>query len=151
MSTSNWSCYILVLHVSSELRIASGKFVATLRPGFYFYVGSGKKPGVLLARLIRHMSKSKRIRWHIDLLTINPHVEIKGFYLINSSSTDCESSISQILAGNLEFIKGFGSTDKPRDKSHLFICDGNLEDCLQHVYSMIENAPFIGEIVYASF
>lgn len=150
MLINHWNCYVLVLHLLKNVNIRLSKHAVTLDPGLYFYVGSSRRPGIVFARLTRHLSKSKRIHWHIDQLTTSPYVEIKGFYLIDSSSTNCESLISHLLAGNLSFIKGFGSTDKPRDKSHLFTCNNTLEECLHYVYNIIENSPSINGLLYVA-
>ncbi|MEM0059330.1 MAG: GIY-YIG nuclease family protein [Desulfurococcaceae archaeon] len=147
---SNWDCYILVLQVNRLIEVHLRGLKITLNPGMYFYVGSGKGAGGALARLIRHLSGDKQMHWHIDQLTSNKHVEIKGFYLVRSGLCDCESSISQGLINYMDYVEGFGSTDKPRDKSHLFKCMSELEVCLHRVYMIIENDQCLVEATYAS-
>lgn len=119
-----------------------------LSPGLYFYVGSAKSSGGALARIIRHISLTKRIRWHVDYLTTSKSSNILGFYLINSRCPDCEKEIFKTLINKYNYIPDFGSTDKPGDLSHLFMCNKTNTECIAEVYSILEQSECILEQVY---
>ncbi|MDH7488297.1 MAG: GIY-YIG nuclease family protein [Anaerolineae bacterium] len=61
--------YLLVLHLPQARSVdvgALGKF--HFPAGWYVYVGSAHGPGGLGARLRRHRSQQKALRWHVDYL-----------------------------------------------------------------------------------
>ena len=61
--------YVLFLRFSSPFEGEVGSLgIVRLEPGEYCYIGSAM--GGLDQRLRRHLSKEKRIRWHIDRLTL---------------------------------------------------------------------------------
>ena len=81
--------------------------------GEYVYTGSGKRN--LGQRLSRHLSRSKRLRWHIDYLLSDPGVHVIGFSL----SEDPECVINQRTTGEIVVLR-FGATDcRNGCRSHL--------------------------------
>jgi len=84
--------------------------------GLYAYVGSGKGPGGIIARVLRHKSKSKRLWWHIDYLTTNPYVRIVKVFTTNCS----ESLVAEVLSKHFSYIPKIGSSDDLKAPSHLF-------------------------------
>ena len=102
------------------------------KKGRYVYVGSAKGPGGIKARIKRHLSKNKRLWWHIDYFTVNPSVVIEAIIIINKCG---EKQVAQGLINKLpSYIKGFGSSDDKLVKSHLFMC--NNED---NLYEILRN------------
>jgi len=97
-------------------------------PGEYLYIGSGKKH--LLARIKRHLKKTKTVRWHIDYLTTNPHVEIIKIFVSELDELGLVQKILDKLSDHIISVKGFGATDSIFD-SHLFYSPISLEDYLQ--------------------
>ncbi|MCB1757378.1 MAG: GIY-YIG nuclease family protein, partial [Gammaproteobacteria bacterium] len=66
---SDKGTYLLMLESRGHLMIEVGKRGAmALEPGFYLYVGSAFGPGGIKARVGRHLSADKPLRWHIDYL-----------------------------------------------------------------------------------
>ena len=58
-------CYSLVINLKQRKKIRVGKRgEAEFQPGLYVYTGSAM--GGLRARLLRHLSDTKKMRWHID-------------------------------------------------------------------------------------
>ncbi|MEM2304268.1 MAG: GIY-YIG nuclease family protein [Candidatus Methanomethylicia archaeon] len=115
--------YILVMEVASDFNIKIGCLGKhELKEGIYMYVGSARGPGGLKARIYRHLRLNKRIRWHIDYLTVNPKVKIKAvFYL--KSKTLLETIVARRLLSSNFFegvIKGFGCTDRKNSYTHLY-------------------------------
>ena len=145
---SGWNTYILVIKVGEQVELSIRGRVVGVEPGLYLYVGSAKGRGGALPRIVRHISRVKKKRWHIDYLTMERRVNILGFFLIQSIRGDCESTLSRLLAMEYPYIPGFGSSDKPSDPSHLFICRSGVLDCIIGVYSIVEKADCAGELVF---
>ena len=126
--------YALILAVSKVLIIDTrGGKRFSLDPGLYVYVGSARGPGGLLARIKRHLRRNKRLFWHIDYLTTHESVRIVAVYSLVDMiepHKDYESLLSVRLSELLKPIEGFGASDKPRDKTHLYRCGGELDECL---------------------
>ncbi len=77
------------------------------------YTGSAKRN--LDARLRRHLSDTKKLRWHIDYLLQHPHAEIVRI----ETSTLSECRWNQQLQGSIP-KPGFGASDcKKHCGSHL--------------------------------
>lgn len=106
--------YALLVALDKPLCVRAGAKRATLAPGRYIYCGSAKGPGGLRARLARHMRRDKRVRWHIDQLTIVGTVF--GAWVFPDRS-ECETNGA--LAALPTPIEGFGSSDCRRCRSHL--------------------------------
>ncbi len=103
--------YLLIFEVPNSFKIRSWY----LERGLYCYVGSAWGSGGLRARLLRHFSKTKRLRWHIDyvLQHSNP---ICAVIFINK---DEDYAYEYALQHCEPYIKGFGSTDT-KHLTHLF-------------------------------
>lgn len=82
------------------------------KKGYYIYVGSAKNN--LCKRIKRHLSKDKKIFWHIDYFLKNAKIE-KVFV---GRKKECD--ISKILLKySKAYVEGFGSSDC-KCVSHLF-------------------------------
>ncbi|MCD6449294.1 MAG: DUF123 domain-containing protein [Thermotogaceae bacterium] len=108
----NKGSYILILKLEREVEILRPK-KTVLRPGYYVYVGSAMNS--LTGRVKRHLSKSKKIHWHIDQLTVQS--KIIGVYMF--VGLKIEETLSEFFSRYLENIDGFGSSDL-RTSSNLF-------------------------------
>ncbi len=85
--------------------------------GHYVYTGSARRN--LAARIARHLSDSKKLRWHIDYLLAHPEVEI----LRMETSAIPECRWNQQVAGQIP-VPGFGASDCRRHcGSHLKYID----------------------------
>ena len=114
-NTPMTGAYILILFNPRKQLIKVGKLgKIDFLKGYYFYIGSGMQN--LEKRVLRHQSKHKKNKWHIDYLT-------KKFKFIDAklfpSSKRLECQIAKILGKNLMMIKDFGCSDC-RCQSHLF-------------------------------
>ncbi|MEM4481946.1 MAG: DUF123 domain-containing protein [Desulfurococcaceae archaeon] len=145
---NHWDCYILVLKVKSHIEILLANKIVKVIPNLYLYVGSSKGPGGALARISRHLSKEKSLKWHIDALTANYCVEILGCLLIKSKCSDCEVEIAKQLALNFNYIPKFGCTDKSISVSHLFQCSDLPEQCIYRAYNLAEENSCTEDMVY---
>ncbi|MDR0309224.1 MAG: GIY-YIG nuclease family protein [Candidatus Methanoplasma sp.] len=118
--------YILILDMpETQVRIgALGIF--DIKEGSYCYVGSAMNG--LDQRIGRHLSKEKKIRWHIDHLTkLCSHIEA-----YESSQTLAECEIGRIVrqSGGSDAVKGFGCSDC-KCQTHLFILDSDSKEKLR--------------------
>ena len=86
-----------------------------LAPGRYLYCGSAKGPGGLKARLSRHWSPDKTVRWHVDQLTLSGHV--MGAWIVPDGD---ECALARQLMDFPIPLPGFGSSDCITCRSHLF-------------------------------
>jgi Uri superfamily endonuclease len=101
--------YILGVEINQDIQISVGKLGKIgFYKGFYLYVGSAKDR--LSTRLARHLSRDKRLFWHIDYLLASPAVCIKKIW-INGNKSEC--SVVRLINRNVksQIIRGFGSSD----------------------------------------
>ena len=119
--------YLLCIDVKDDRKIAVGS-LGTLhfKEGTYLYIGSGGRN--LTARIDRHMRDDKKIRWHIDYLLKDPHVNISRVYLRKGSRED-ECETARNLSTSFKEIPGFGSSDC-KCPSHLFFADGDFTNII---------------------
>ncbi|MDJ0762222.1 MAG: GIY-YIG nuclease family protein [Myxococcota bacterium] len=113
--------YALHISVAQQIAIQIGKLGRfSFPPGHYVYVGSAKRN--MDARIARHKSSKKKLRWHIDYLLNSPHAKIVEVIL--SEKGECE--LNQSIKGDV-IVKGFGSSDcQSRCKSHLKFVSSSL-------------------------
>ena len=104
--------YVLFIHLGKNQKITVGS-MGTLffKKGVYAYVGSGKKG--LMKRIMRHIKREKKKRWHIDYLLEKGEV----FLVKLTSLSECE--MARRFMENFPSVKGFGSSDC-KCTSHLF-------------------------------
>ena len=114
-------CYILFIRFKKEILIKIGALgTHQILKGVYAYVGSAKGPGGLEARVGRHFKKNKRVKWHIDYLTVRPECFLEGVVMIESETLK-ERELVELLEniGGTHTIKGFGNSDDKSTVSHL--------------------------------
>ena len=115
--------YALILKCGRDATIRAGsRLSVSVRSGeILVYVGSALGPGGLRARVGRHLRRDKRVRWHIDYLTVNDAISIGLVILCPSDTRGGEACIAGECASRLiPGPKGFGSSDDPRNPTHLF-------------------------------
>lgn len=101
--------YVLFLHIPCDTIVNVGSIgPIPFQEGYYCYVGSAM--GGLDQRINRHISKEKRLRWHIDYLTTASD-DVYAF----ESSGDCisECDLAKLLSdnGSTPAVEGFGCSD----------------------------------------
>ena len=89
----------------------------TLQQGLYLYAGSAKGPGGLKARIARHLRPDKKIRWHIDQLTVHAkHMHAWGW----QQGQECDLIALLLQTGTVSIpVPRFGSSDCTSCPSHL--------------------------------
>lgn len=114
--------YQLIIGLPSGGNIRVGRHgVFRFPAGVYVYTGSAKAS--LEARILRHVRKEKRVRWHIDYLL--RHAEILEVKRYNGRLSECELNLKvEKLHGSRAVVRGFGSSDCSCN-AHLFYFDRN--------------------------
>ena len=111
--------YALALHVAAPLTIRHRDSDLPLEQAWYVYVGSARGPGGLRARLVRHMRHDKRLRWHVDALTLAAS-ECIAFAVPGGSK--CNLATRLVASGGFAHaVPGFGSSDCRTCPSHLLV------------------------------
>jgi len=125
------------LEITNEKTIKIGSLGRkTFAKGLYAYIGSAKGPGGVKARLCRHLKGKGKTHWHIDYL--RKHA-IPVAYSYSCKQTEYETV--KKCGEKLEpVIEGFGASDDPKNKSHLFKCPENLLKCIEIINKCVGNA-----------
>ncbi len=113
--------YILVMDIP-DIGIYVGSLgMLNFSKGAYCYVGSAMNG--LDQRIGRHLTKEKKIRWHIDRLTTTC-ISIEAYEAVSQEM--CECGLCEIVSenGGEPSFKGFGCSDCRCD-THLFSLDTN--------------------------
>ena len=106
--------YQLHIELTQDIAIQVGRLGRFRFPaGCYRYTGSARRN--LIARVRRHLSNDKKLRWHIDYLLTAKGVRITNVSLSDEAECDCNRQ----TAGSI-IIPGFGASDcRARCGSHL--------------------------------
>jgi Uri superfamily endonuclease len=109
--------YVLRICLGTDTEIQVGA-LGTLffEKGIYCYVGSAM--GGLDQRLRRHLSKDKRMKWHIDYLTMAVD-SVSAFESYPQFIPECDLAHMCLDVGMTGMHKGFGCSDC-RCLTHLF-------------------------------
>ncbi len=118
---SNQGIYILELFSPTTIRLNHKKFAdKTLPKGYLFYVGSAQKN--FIKRIERHITKNKKLHWHIDYLTTRSEIKLERIFIFPNATKENECKLVSNLANifHLEYpLIGFGNSDCNNCKSHL--------------------------------
>ena len=87
--------------------------------GTYCYVGSAM--GGLDQRVSRHISREKKVRWHIDRLTLAAD-SVDAYVSYPDFIGECTLASMAEACGMVPFADGFGCSDC-RCRTHLFRAD----------------------------
>ena len=97
--------YQLAIDIPRAVRVKIGRLGPLEFPaGCYLYTGSALRG--LEARVRRHLSRTKRLHWHIDYLLDTPGVQITGVSTFEAP----ECAVNRRTAGAI-VVEGFGSSD----------------------------------------
>ena len=104
--------YLLVLRLSVARSLDVGALGRRAFPaGWYLYAGSAHGPGGLHARLRRHLSLDKRIRWHVDYLRFACEF-VEAWTAPLPAECECEWARWLLEAPEAAMpVRGFGSSD----------------------------------------
>ena len=91
--------YALVLYIERSIVLKVGKLGDCIfQKGIYVYVGSarGKASTSLKWRILRHLRKKKRLKWHIDFLLSSSYVHVRAI-IFAVTSNDLERRVLDIV------------------------------------------------------
>ena len=130
--------YILFLSFRTPRKIHVGSLgMLDIGEAEYCYVGSAMNG--LDGRIGRHMSVEKKMRWHIDRLTVS--ADSKEAYVPPGSVPECGLSAMALDSGCVPVFKGFGCSDC-RCGTHLFLVDGRSKEEFLNISGAV---PFLSE------
>ncbi|MEE8348831.1 MAG: GIY-YIG nuclease family protein [Acidobacteriota bacterium] len=97
--------YQLHIRLKKNTSLTVGKLgTFTFPTGWYIYTGSARRQ--IQNRVARHLSRKKKMRWHIDYLLAAPHANIIRVTLTHKE----ECCLNQETKGSI-LVPRFGSTD----------------------------------------
>ena len=130
--------YAILMALGSDSVLDVGALGSILFPsGRYCYVGSAM--GGLDQRISRHLSREKRARWHIDVLTLAAD-SAEAYESYPDPVPECELARMAEESGMEPFAPGFGCSDC-RCRTHLFRAD---DGSLKRFLSISGCRPFQG-------
>lgn len=120
--------YQLWITVCEPLQIEVGRLGRyRFPPGWYVYSGSARRN--LSARLARHLTATKRMRWHIDYLLAAPSVLVRHIRTFDAAECDVNRETPGVI-----LVRRFGASDcRAGCGSHLKF----LRDCELHAVSEV--------------
>jgi len=130
--------YVLIFQIAKPFNVnVGGLGKVDFKPGTYLYVGSARGKGGIKARVMRHLSKEKKLKWHIDYLTSSNNVNILCV-IYSYTKNPLEPALVRKLEVCLErVVKGFGSTDT-RLYTHLFRTEMDLQSVIELVVNVMK-------------
>jgi Uri superfamily endonuclease len=111
-SVSQPGCYSLVIQLKQRKKIRVGKLgKAEFQPGLYVYTGGAM--GGLRARLLRHLSDTKKMRWHIDYFLNDEQASVKRIFLYPAApGQECRQNQKiAAIRGAQSALRKFGASD----------------------------------------
>ncbi len=136
MSAVRRGTYILVLTLAADREIAVGALGPCRFPaGQYCYVGSAA--GGLDQRIGRHLRAEKKLKWHIDYLTVCAD-RCEAYESYPDPVPECELARMAEACGGRPAVDGFGCSDC-RCRTHLFMTDGKA---LARLVALARLRPF---------
>ncbi|OIO61606.1 DUF123 domain-containing protein [Candidatus Woesearchaeota archaeon CG_4_10_14_0_2_um_filter_33_10] len=110
-------CLVIKLKKDSSIKIGALGTIK-FKKGLYCYVGSALNS--LEKRIQRHLSKKKKLHWHIDYLLMNKNTSIKKVFYKQSNKKEEYKIAKFVLKNSTDLIADFGCSDC-KCKSHLFM------------------------------
>jgi len=140
MPSKDKGTYTLLIFVPAERLLVIGRIGPhTFRKGYYAYTGSAfGKSASLQGRILRHLSKDKEKRWHIDYLLSGDDVTITAVVAAcTKKRMECEINryLRDALQAEIPFPQ-FGSSDcKEKCGSHLLYL-GDEKDIARRIVEL---------------
>ncbi|MFW6022369.1 MAG: GIY-YIG nuclease family protein [Halanaerobiaceae bacterium] len=120
--------YLLEILLDNKTDIKVGKKGKFSFPaGYYYYSGSAQR--ILKSRLKRHLSKDKKLRWHIDYLIDKGKVLDFHTWPAGKKGECVVAGLLQSKAGGKVVVPGFGSSDC-KCNTHLYYFERQLDKSL---------------------
>ncbi|MDD3233606.1 MAG: GIY-YIG nuclease family protein [Candidatus Methanomethylophilus sp.] len=140
MSAVRRGTYILVLTLAAPREVTVGALGSIRFPaGTYCYVGSAA--GGLDQRVGRHLRHNKKLKWHIDYLTVIAD-RVEAYESYPDPVPECELARLAERSGGVPAVAGFGCSDC-HCRSHLFWVDA---EALAKLIPAAGLHPFTGTV-----
>ncbi|AIY89455.1 GIY-YIG nuclease family protein [Geoglobus acetivorans] len=115
--------YFVIFRLDEDKEIEVGRLGRIkFRKGYYIYTGSAKRG--FSKRVKRHFSRKKKLRWHVDYLSVNARA-IEAYRCLAD-----EHRLAELASSSMEGIKGFGSSDC-KCYSHLYYSESYPEEFVE--------------------
>jgi sugar fermentation stimulation protein A len=126
--------YVLTIKITEDIEITVGKLGRIhLTKGLYCYIGSARR--VLDKRIKRHITRQKKLHWHIDYILNSSESQIKDIW-VNDYDPECYTAKRLLQSLTVCIVrKGLGSSD----------CK-----CSAHFYRILDSAFVIGNFFKAN-
>ncbi len=109
MSVVRKGTYILLMTFSEDIDIKVGALGNIhFKSGLYCYVGSAM--GGLDQRVSRHLSVDKKVKWHVDYLTLAAD-KVEAYESFPNPIPECELGHLVESIGCVQSVPGFGCSD----------------------------------------
>jgi Uri superfamily endonuclease len=109
--------YCLIIKLSQKSRIKIGKlWEIDFKKGYYVYIGSALNS--IDSRIKRHLSKEKKLFWHIDYLLNSPNSALEEV-ILERSPEKWECNVAMEISKKGIHTNRFGCSDC-KCSSHLF-------------------------------
>ena len=107
--------YTIIFSLNNDVEVKVGRLGQLFfRRGLYSYTGSALGPSnlSLYYRVLRHISRSKRLWWHIDYLLTRRDSEVLAVVAAPTTMRfECKISAALSTLEGVRTIRGFGSSD----------------------------------------
>lgn len=117
----NSGIYLLEIIATANFSLTNDAFRGQFfLKGYYYYAGSAQKN--LSSRLERHLSKAKKLHWHIDYITSRKDCRIKSIIVFGNEPKSFECELAKTLQSDFNLkiaAAGFGNGDCSLCVSHL--------------------------------
>lgn len=127
--------YCLIIKLNQNSKIKIGKLgELDFKKGYYVYVGSALNS--LDGRIRRHMSKEKKLFWHIDYLLASPNSTVKEV-ILERSPEKWECNVAVEISKKGLPVNKFGCSDC-KCGSHLFYFESKPKNTCLNSFKMFE-------------
>ncbi|AFZ70524.1 hypothetical protein Calag_0782 [Caldisphaera lagunensis DSM 15908] len=124
--------YIIVFRVNDYINLIINKNEFIIDKGYIIYIGSAGNG--LNNRLRRHLTKNKKLRWHIDYVTNNKSVEPSIIYYKEGLyGVKIEDELSSLFYSKFLKIDNLGATDSKMP--HMYYSN-NIKEILKIIYKL---------------
>lgn len=149
--------YTLIVNlVSDKEGVKIGKLgKICFNKGYYAYTGSALGKGeALLNRILRHIRKKKRIRWHIDyLLKLRDANIVKVIVAESNKKIECDVNKEITKIKGSKPVAKFGASDcKKKCEGHLiYLSNNNLVSNILSAYKKAKLQPITFDVKNRNF
>lgn len=142
--------YVLMILLKSRAKLKPGRLdEALLDEGIYAYVGSALAPASLPRRVARHITKEKKLKWHIDYLLTSPEASVEAVVAAEAHRRVECTIVSRLMRGGFkQAIAKFGSSDCSCPTHLLKSPLPNIEESVLLTRSLVEGLGLTAKVAW---